>query len=34
MDTTYKAASTFNDKREVYFERQIARGIEPIRITN
>lgn len=25
-------ASTFNDKREVHFERQIARGIEPIRI--
>jgi acyl-[acyl-carrier-protein] desaturase len=34
MDTTYKAAATFNDKREVHFERQIARGIEPIRITN
>ena len=34
MDETYKAAATFNDKREVHFERQIARGIEPIRITN
>jgi acyl-[acyl-carrier-protein] desaturase len=34
MDETYKAAATFNDKREVHFERQIARGIAPIRITN
>jgi acyl-[acyl-carrier-protein] desaturase len=34
MDTTYKAAAIFNDKREVHFERQIARGIQPIRITN
>jgi acyl-[acyl-carrier-protein] desaturase len=34
MDETYKAASVFNDKREVHFERQIARGIAPIRITN
>ena len=34
MDTTYKAAEIFNDKREVHFERQIARGIQPIRITN
>jgi acyl-[acyl-carrier-protein] desaturase len=34
MDATYKTAATFNDKREVHFERQIARGIEPIRITN
>jgi acyl-[acyl-carrier-protein] desaturase len=34
MDETYKAAATFNDKREVHFERQIARGIQPIRITN
>ena len=29
-----KEAATFNDKREVHFERQIARGIQPIRITN
>ena len=34
MDETYKAAAVFNDKREVHFERQIARGIAPIRITN
>ena len=34
MDATYKTAATFNDKREVHFERQIARGIQPIRITN
>jgi acyl-[acyl-carrier-protein] desaturase len=34
MDQTYKAAAIFNDKREVHFERQIARGIAPIRITN
>ena len=34
MDQTYKAAEIFNDKREVHFERQIARGIQPIRITN
>jgi len=34
MDQTYKAAEVFNDKREVHFERQIARGIQPIRITN
>jgi acyl-[acyl-carrier-protein] desaturase len=34
MDETYKAAEIFNDKREVHFERQIARGIAPIRITN
>jgi acyl-[acyl-carrier-protein] desaturase len=34
MDQTYKAAGIFNDKREVHFERQIARGIQPIRITN
>ena len=34
MDQTYKVAATFNDKREVHFERQIARGIAPIRITN
>jgi acyl-[acyl-carrier-protein] desaturase len=27
-----KEAATFNDKREIHFERQIARGIEPIRI--
>ena len=33
MDSTYKAAEIFNDKREVHFERQIARGLEPIRIT-
>jgi len=34
MDQTYKAAEVFNDKRETHFERQIARGIQPIRITN
>jgi len=34
LDSSTKAASIFNDKREVHFERQIARGIEPIRITN
>lgn len=34
MDQTYKAAEIFNDKREVHFERQMARGIQPIRITN
>jgi len=33
-DQTYKAAEVFNDKRETHFERQIARGIQPIRITN
>ena len=27
-----KEAATFNDKREVYFERLIARGQNPIRI--
>lgn len=26
-------AALFNDKREVHFEKQIARGIEPVRIT-
>jgi len=34
MEQTYKAAEVFNDKRETHFERQIARGIQPIRITN
>jgi acyl-[acyl-carrier-protein] desaturase len=28
------SGAVFNDKREVHFERQIARGIAPIRITN
>jgi acyl-[acyl-carrier-protein] desaturase len=27
-----KEAATFNDKREVYFERLVARGQNPIRI--
>jgi acyl-[acyl-carrier-protein] desaturase len=34
MDQTYKAAELFNEKRETHFERQLARGIQPIRITN
>jgi acyl-[acyl-carrier-protein] desaturase len=34
LDASSKTAAIFNDKREVHFERQIARGIEPIRITN
>ena len=32
MDKTGKEAQTFNDKREVHFERLIARGQNPIRI--
>jgi acyl-[acyl-carrier-protein] desaturase len=32
LEKVGKEAATFNDKREVHFERQIARGIEPIRI--
>ena len=32
LEKVGKEAATFNDKREIHFERQIARGIEPIRI--
>ena len=32
LEKVGKDAASFNDKREVHFERQIARGIEPIRI--
>ena len=32
MDRTAREAQTFNDKREVHFERLIARGQNPIRI--
>ena len=32
MEQSAKVAATFNDKREVHFERLIARGQEPIRI--
>jgi acyl-[acyl-carrier-protein] desaturase len=32
LEKVGKDATSFNDKREVHFERQIARGIEPIRI--
>ena len=32
LTTIESQAKTFNDKREVHFEKQIARGIEPIRI--
>ena len=32
MDKSGKEAATFNDKREVYFDRLIARGQNPIRI--
>jgi acyl-[acyl-carrier-protein] desaturase len=32
LERVGKEAATFNDKREIHFERQIARGIEPIRI--
>jgi acyl-[acyl-carrier-protein] desaturase len=32
LEKVGKEAANFNDKREVHFERQIARGIEPIRI--
>jgi acyl-[acyl-carrier-protein] desaturase len=32
LEKVGKDAATFNDKREIHFERQIARGIEPIRI--
>jgi acyl-[acyl-carrier-protein] desaturase len=33
MGTAAQDAATFNDKREVHFERQIARGLEPIRVS-
>lgn len=33
LERVGKDVATFNDKREVYFERQIARGIEPVRIS-
>jgi acyl-[acyl-carrier-protein] desaturase len=32
MNKSGKEAATFNDKREVYFDRLIARGQQPIRI--
>ena len=32
LEKVGKEAATFIDKREIHFERQIARGIEPIRI--
>lgn len=32
LEKVGRDVATFNDKREIYFERQIARGIEPIRI--
>ena len=32
LEKVGKEAATFNDKREIHFDRQIARGIEPIRI--
>jgi acyl-[acyl-carrier-protein] desaturase len=32
MENAGKEAATFNDKREVHFERLIARGQNPIRI--
>ena len=32
MSKSTKEAETFNDKREVYFERLVARGQNPIRI--
>lgn len=33
LEKVGKDVVTFNDKREVYFDRQIARGIEPVRIS-
>ena len=33
LDKSAVEASRFNDKREVHFERLIARGQEPIRLT-
>jgi acyl-[acyl-carrier-protein] desaturase len=32
LEAVAKEAAQFNDKREVYFDKQIARGIEPVRI--
>jgi acyl-[acyl-carrier-protein] desaturase len=32
MNKSAQEAATFNDKREVHFERLIARGQNPIRI--
>ena len=32
LDKTRGEANQFNEKREVYFEKQIARGIEPLRL--
>lgn len=33
LEKVGREAALFNDKREVHFEKQIARGIEPVRIT-
>jgi acyl-[acyl-carrier-protein] desaturase len=32
LEAVAKEAAQFNDKREVFFDKQIARGIEPVRI--
>jgi acyl-[acyl-carrier-protein] desaturase len=32
LEGVAREAAQFNDKREVYFDKQIARGIEPVRI--
>jgi hypothetical protein len=32
LDTSTQEATRFNEKREIYFEKQTARGIKPIRL--
>jgi acyl-[acyl-carrier-protein] desaturase len=32
LDTSMQEATRFNEKREIYFEKQTARGIKPIRL--